>query len=55
MKKWLGGMIVIVTLAAAGFSGAAYWSGIQAERWYQDTLQAGATSSPNIRFTTLRY
>lgn len=55
MKKWLGGMIVIVTLAAAGFSGAAYWSGIQAERWYQDTLQAGAASSPNIRFTTLRY
>lgn len=55
MKKWLGGIVIIMVLVAAGFSGAAYWSGIQAERWYHDTLQAGATSSPNMRFTTLRY
>lgn len=55
MKKWFGGIVVIVALAAVGFSGAAYWSGTQAERWYRDTLQAGASSSPNVRFATLRY
>lgn len=55
MKKWLGGIVVILALAAAGFCGAAYWSGIQAERWYYDTLQVGANSSPNVQFTTLRY
>ena len=41
-------------LAAAGFAGAAYWSGMQAERWYRDALAEGS-KNPNIKFTTLRY
>ncbi len=55
MKKLVGGIVIILALAAVGFIGAAYWSGIQAERWYRDSLLAGANSSPNIQFTTLRY
>ena len=54
MNKWVGGMIVILALATVGFCGAAYWSGIQAERWYHDMLRAEAGSA-DVRFTTLRY
>ncbi|MCB1823321.1 MAG: DUF945 family protein, partial [Candidatus Competibacteraceae bacterium] len=38
MKKLLGIIVVVLILAVAGFVGAAYWSGQQAERWYQDAL-----------------
>jgi len=54
MKKWVGGIVVIVVLAAAGFAGAAYWSGVQAERWYQEALAEGAKNA-NVQFTTVRY
>ena len=54
MKKWAGGIVVIVVLAAAGFAGAAYWSGVQAERWYQEALAEGAKNA-NVQFTTVRY
>ncbi|CDH44101.1 YdgA family protein [Candidatus Contendibacter odensensis] len=53
MKK-LVGVVVILVLAAAGFAGVAYWSGMQAERWYQDALTEGS-KNPNIKFTTVRY
>ncbi len=53
MKK-LVGVVVILALAAAGFAGVAYWSGMQAERWYQDALTEGS-KNPNIKFTTVRY
>ncbi|MDS4029784.1 MAG: YdgA family protein [Candidatus Contendobacter sp.] len=54
MKKLIGGIVVILILAAAGFVGAAYWSGTQAEHWYQDALAEGA-KNPNVKFSTTRY
>jgi len=54
MKKLVGVIVVILVLAAAGFVGAAYWSGVQAERWYQEALAEGA-KNPNVKFTTTRY
>lgn len=53
MKK-LAGVVVILALAAAGFTGVAYWSGMQVERWYQDVLAEGS-KNPNIKFTTVSY
>lgn len=52
--KKLIGVIVVVLVLAAGFVGAAYWSGQQAERWYKDAL-AEASKHPNVKITTLRY
>ena len=54
MKKLLGIIVVVLVLAAAGFAGAAYWSGQQAERWYQDALAQGA-NNPNVKLSTARY
>jgi uncharacterized protein YdgA (DUF945 family) len=53
MKKLIGGAAIVVALAA-GYTGAAYWSGVQAERWYQETL-AGGAANPNLKLTTVRY
>ena len=54
MKKLVGGIVIVLVLAVAGFVGAAYWSGMQAERWYQEALAEGA-KNPNVKFTTARY
>ncbi|MDG4552356.1 MAG: YdgA family protein [Candidatus Contendobacter sp.] len=54
MKKLVGVIVVILVLAAAGFVGAAYWSGMRAERWYQEALAEGA-KNPNVKFSTIRY
>lgn len=54
MKKLVGALVIIVVVAAAGLTGAAYWSGRQAERWYQESLAAGA-ANPNIKFSTTQY
>lgn len=54
MKKLVGLIVVILILAIAGFVGAAYWSGVQAERWYQEALAEGA-KNPNVKLTTARY
>jgi len=54
MKKLVGVIVVILVLAAAGFVGAAYWSGARAERWYQEALAEGAKNA-NVKFTTVRY
>lgn len=54
MKKLFGVIVVILVLAAAGFVGAAYWSGMQAERWYREALAEGA-KNPNVKFSTTRY
>lgn len=53
MKKLFGGIIAILVLAAAGVTGAAYWSGLQAERWYERALAEG--SKGNIKLSTVRY
>ncbi len=53
MKKLIG-VIVVVLVLAAGYVGAAYWSGQQAERWYKDVL-AEVSKHPNVKITTLRY
>lgn len=53
MNKLVSGAIVIAVLAA-GYTGAAYWSGTQAERWYQDALAEGS-KNPNVKLTTVRY
>ena len=53
MKK-LVGVIIVVLVLAAGFIGAAYWSGVQAERWYREALAEGA-KNPNVKLTTARY
>ncbi len=54
MKKLFGTIVVVLVLAVAGFAGAAYWSGQQAERWYQDALAQGS-NNPNVKFSTTRY
>ncbi|MDG4552677.1 MAG: YdgA family protein [Candidatus Competibacter sp.] len=54
MKKSLGIIVVVLVLAVAGFAGAAYWSGQQAERWYQDALAQGS-NNPNVKLSTARY
>ena len=54
MKKLLGIIVVVLVLAVAGFAGAAYWSGQQAERWYQDALAQGS-NNPNVKLSTARY
>ncbi|MFZ1641362.1 MAG: YdgA family protein [Candidatus Contendobacter sp.] len=54
MKKLVGVIVVILVLAAAGFVGASYWLGMQAERWYQESL-AESVKNPNVKLTTLRY
>ena len=54
MKKLVSGIVIILVLAAAGFTGAAYWSGIQAQRWYEEALAQGA-KNPNIKFSTVSY
>jgi uncharacterized protein YdgA (DUF945 family) len=53
MKKLIGGIVIILVLAA-GFVGAAYWSGVQAERWYQEAMAEGA-KNPNVKLGTTRY
>lgn len=53
MKKLIG-VIMVVLVLAAGYVGAAYWSGLQAERWYKDAL-VEASKHPNIKITALRY
>ena len=52
--KKLIGVIVVVLVLAAGFVGAAYWSGQQAERWYRDAL-AEASKHPNVKMSSIRY
>ncbi|HRD65089.1 MAG TPA: YdgA family protein [Candidatus Competibacter sp.] len=53
MKKLIG-VIVVVLVLAAGFVGAAYWSGQQAERWYKDALAEGS-KHPNVKMNVVRY
>lgn len=53
MKKLIG-VIVVVLALAAGYVGASYWSGQQAEKWYKDAL-AEASKHPNVKITALRY
>ncbi len=53
MKKLIG-LIVVILVLAAGFVGAAYWSGQQAERWYQEALAEGS-KNPSIKPSTVRY
>ncbi len=54
MKKLVGALVIILVVAAAGLAGAAYWSGRQAEHWYQESL-AAAAKNPNIKFSTTYY
>jgi uncharacterized protein YdgA (DUF945 family) len=53
MKK-LVGVVVVVLVLAAGFVGAAYWSGQRAERWYQEALTEGS-QNPGVKLSTVRY
>jgi uncharacterized protein YdgA (DUF945 family) len=52
--KKLIGVIVVVLVLAAGYVGAAYWSGQQAERWYKDVLAEGS-KHPNVKMSSIRY
>lgn len=54
MSKLVGGAAGILVIAAAGVVGAAYWSGLQAERWYEEGLAESAKSS-NVKLSTVRY
>lgn len=54
MKKLIGVMVIVLVLAAAGMTGAAYWSGMQAERWYREALAEGS-KNPNVKLDTVRY
>jgi uncharacterized protein YdgA (DUF945 family) len=50
----LVGAVVIILVAAAGMTGAAYWSGMQAEHWYREALAEGSRN-PNVKLDTVRY
>jgi len=54
VKKLVGGIVIVLVLAAAGFTGAAYWSGMQAQRWYEEALAEGA-KNPNVKLSTVSY
>lgn len=54
MNKLAGGVVGVLVIAAAGATGAAYWSGIQAERWYQEALAEGSLGG-NVQLSTVRY
>jgi uncharacterized protein YdgA (DUF945 family) len=54
MKKLVGIIVAILVLVAAGVTGAAYWSGLRAERWYEEAL-AEASRSGNVKLSTVRY
>ncbi|MCP5158442.1 MAG: YdgA family protein [Gammaproteobacteria bacterium] len=54
MKKWLGVIVAILVLAVIGMLGATYWSGAQAERWYEEALVEGSKSG-NVKLSTVRY
>lgn len=54
MNKLAGGVVGVLVIAAAGVTGAAYWSGIQAERWYEKALAEGSLGG-NVQLSTVRY
>jgi len=54
MNKLAGGVIGVLVIAAAGITGAAYWSGMKAERWYEEALAESAKSG-NVKLSTVRY
>ena len=54
MNKLAGGVIGVLVIAAAGVAGAAYWSGMKAERWYEEAL-AESSKSGNVKLSTVRY
>ena len=54
VKKLVGGIVIILVLAAVGFTGAAYWSGMQAQHWYEEALVEGA-KNPNVKVSTVSY
>ncbi len=54
MNKWVGGIVGVAVIAAAGVTGAAYWSGLQAERWYEEGLAESAKNG-NVKLSTVRY
>lgn len=54
MNKRIGGVVGVLVIVAAGVTGAAYWSGMQAERWYEDAL-AEIAQSGNVKLSTVRY
>lgn len=54
MNKRVGGVIGVLVIAAAGIAGAAYWSGLQAERWYEEALAEGSKGG-DVKLSTVRY
>ncbi len=54
MSKLVNGAVVVLVVAAAGVTGAAYWSGMQAQRWYEEALAEGG-KNPNVKFSTVSY
>lgn len=54
MKKWVSGAVGVVVVAAASITGAAYWSGIRAQQWYEAALNIAADSE-NVKLTKERY
>ena len=55
MSKLVGRVVGVLIIAAAGVTGAAYyWSGIQAERWYEQALAEGSKNG-NVKLSTVRY
>jgi len=54
VKKLIIGIAGVLILAAAGLAGAAYWSGLRAERWYEEALTEGSKSG-NVKLSTVRY
>lgn len=54
MNKLAGGVVGVLVIAAAGVTGAAYWSGLRAERWYEEVL-AESSKSDNVNLNTVHY
>ena len=54
MNRLVGVAVTVLAVAAAGFTGAAYWSGLQTERWYREALAEGS-KSPEVTLRLTRY
>jgi len=54
MNRLVGVAVTVLAVAAAGLTGGAYWSGLQAERWYREALAEGSRN-PDVKLSLIRY
>lgn len=55
MSKLVSGSLGVIAVAALGVGGAAYWSGMQMENWYQEALLSVAQQTQEVKLSMVRY